>query len=417
MGTNIIPTDEFYDKPKTEQQGLVDDGHVVVNGEITETVPPPNKRNEVHAFEEPVSDLIADGLKGGKYTANELSPDFPISKEELDNLLRRMNYRPIDILTDHSGALRVTDTKGSAYIYTIEAVPFVSRCLDPTLTGYLLDSNERCSASMPQISTKRSSDFRGEYLDQAVSYWGIPEDEMVSQIDDGMGFAPSTLGPLPIVENLPDVESVVERFRSDPDSYRRKRHTVRGVKKSIKYHKARCRRNPSLGAFQAFSLYLMDISEYASVENDRQFRELVTQGSDILFRCLYGDLSPGKPTSWETFQATVHQELGEFDRRVMDIVEQQPTSNGQLADRWGFSDGKDVWDYLQSSGLSRYAARNSSEFVCATESARQHVQALEEDDEIDLSKTPPRIPMKRGISLSVSNKQEEDDNSGFDWSK
>jgi hypothetical protein len=413
----MIPTDEFYDRHKTEQRELVGEGHVVVDGEIAETLPSQDRRSGVYIFEDPVSDIVAENLKGGKYTANELSPEFPINKEELDDLLRWMKYKPIDILTNHFGALRVVDTKGSAYVYTIEAVPFASRCLDPTLSGYLLDSKDECSASLPQISTERNSNFRRKYLDQAVSYWGIPKDEIASQLDDRTEFVSSTLGPLPIVENLPNVESVTERFASDPDSYRRKRHTVRGVKKSIKYHKARCRRNPSLGAFQAFSIYLMDISEYASVENDHQFRELVTQGSNILFRCLYGDLSPGKPTSWDTFEVNINQELEGFDRRVVDIVEQQPTSNSQLADRWGFSDGKDVWGHLQSSRLGQYTARNSSGFICSTESARQHIQLLEEDSEVSINKSPPRVSIKRDVSLSVSDKQEEDDNSGFDWSK
>jgi hypothetical protein len=412
----MIPTDEFYSEPLSKKQELVDSGHVVVDGEIAETVPSPNKRGGVYVFDEPVADLIVDNLKGGRYTANELSPDFPIDKEELDDLLSWMKYKPETLLTEHFGVLRVANTEGSSYVYTIEAIPFAARCLDPTLSGYLLDSNDSCPISRPNISTKRSSKSRSEYLDKANSYWGIPEEEIENELDNQTGFAPSTLGPLPVVENLPNPENVVERFRSAADSYRRKRHTVESVKKNISYHKSWCRRNPSVGAFQSFSLYLMDISEYASIENDRQIRELATQGGQILFRCLYGNLAPGKSMEWQPFEVDIHDKnMSDFDRRVVDIVEQQPSSNSQLADRWGFDDGKDAWNYIHSR-ISKYATRNSESFICATESARQYVQDLEKNDDISISKDPPRIPTKRSIDLEVSEKQEEKD-SGFDWSK
>lgn len=411
----MIPTDEFYDKPEVERQELVDAGHVVVDGKIVDSVPS-HERGGVHVFEEPVTDLVVDRLKGARYTANKLAPDFPIDKEELDDLFNWMKYEPMDLLTDHFGVLRVAETEGTEYVYTVEAIPYSARCIDPTLSGYLLDANDRCPVSRPEISSNRSSRSQERYIEQATNYWGIPEDEFTLDLGDNGGFAKSTLGPLPVKHDLPDPERVIERFRSTEESYSRKRHSVNSVKKGISFHKSRCRRNPSLGAFQSFSLYLMDISEYALIENDSQLRELVTQGGEILYRCLYGNLWPGGSTSWRRFEVTIQDKtLDTFDRRVIDIIEQQPTSNGMLADRWEFEDGREVWDYLQSE-LDQYTTRNSDQFVCASESTRRYVGALEQDGKISLSKEPPRIPGKGNITLAVS-ENESNDNDGVDWAR
>lgn len=189
----MIPTDEFYSKPPSEKQELVDFGHVVVDGEIAEKVPSPNKRGGVYIFEDPVTDLVVDNLKGGRYTANELSPDFPIDKKELDDLLNWMKYKPETLLTEHFGVIRVADTEGASYVYTIEAIPFTARCLDP-LSGYLLDSNDRYPISRPSIPTKSSSKSRSKYLDRVNGYWGIPKEEIESEPDNQIEFATSTGG-------------------------------------------------------------------------------------------------------------------------------------------------------------------------------------------------------------------------------
>lgn len=228
--------------------------------------------------------------------------------------------------------------------------------------------------------------------------------------------ARSTLGPLPVVDELPDIARVIDRFQSVPDSYRRKRYNIQSVKKGISYYKSLCRRNPSLAAFQAFSLYLFDLNEYATIENDSQLRELVIQGGQILYRCLYGDLWPGGSTEWETFNVRVQGDLSMQDRRIIDIVEHQPTSNRQLADRWEFDDRKAVWNYLQTE-FSQFVTRNSDQFACATESARRYVQGPENNSKIELIKEPPRVPSRGNIALEVSEDQSKISGSEVNWNQ
>lgn len=286
----MIPVDEFYDKSREEKQRIVDNGQVVVNGEVADTIPPTDTRGGIYVFDNPVTDLVVDQLKGAQYTASEIQPEFPIDKQELDDLFGWMKYEPLELLVDHFGVLRVVDTEGASYVYTVEVVPFEARCIDPTLSGYLLDANDRCPISRPQISSKQDMRANNEYVEYATEYWDIPEAELTIHIDDDNQYATSTLGPLPVVNDLPNTDSVIERFQSTADSYRRKRHDVRNVKKNISFHKSRCRRNPSLGSFQSFALYLFDLNEYATIENNSELRELVIQGGEILYRCLYVSL-------------------------------------------------------------------------------------------------------------------------------
>lgn len=412
----MIPVGEFYRKPHTEQQKLVDDGHVVVNGEIANTIPSATSRGGVFVFDEPVTDLVVDQLKGAQYTANEIEPEFPIGKEEITDLFGWMKYQPLDLLADHYGVLRVADTEGTEYVYTVEVVPFQARCIDPTLSGYLLDADDDNPISRPTISTERDHGAFEEYLEQSTKYWDIPRDELKTQLNQDAGFAMSTLGPLAVATEFPDSERIIDRFKSVADSYQRKRHDVNRVKKNISFHKACCRRNPSLAAFQSFSLYLFDVNQYATIENDHQLRELVAQGGEVLYRCLYGNLWPGGQTPWQPFRVTINDELETSDRRVIDVVQHQPTSNGMLADRWEFDERRNVSDYLKTE-FDQYATRNSDGFICATESARRFVITLEENGRVELSKSPPRVPARGNITLEVSDTSKGMQGSGVDWTK
>ena len=56
--------------------------------------------------------------------------------------------------------------------------------------------------------------------------------------------------------------------------------------------------------------------------------------------------------------------------RVEDIVQLAPTSNGELADAWGLSAGKEAWQYLTSE-LDDYYERNAGHKIQPTEKARE----------------------------------------------
>lgn len=58
----------------------------------------------------------------------------------------------------------------------------------------------------------------------------------------------------------------------------------------------------------------------------------------------------------------------ETEKRLEDIVELQPTKNGELQDRWGMDSGSDVHSFLESE-LKDYYYRNENSLICATPEA------------------------------------------------
>jgi hypothetical protein len=58
----------------------------------------------------------------------------------------------------------------------------------------------------------------------------------------------------------------------------------------------------------------------------------------------------------------------EAQQRLADIVELQPTKNGELQDRWDMDSGSAVHSYLESE-LKDYYYRNEDSLICATPEA------------------------------------------------
>lgn len=68
---------------------------------------------------------------------------------------------------------------------------------------------------------------------------------------------------------------------------------------------------------------------------------------------------------------SVPDDLSEQDvRRLQDISELAPTKNGELAEKWGFDSGSDLYQYL-SSNLREYYERNHDSLIVLSEEGRE----------------------------------------------
>ncbi|MFB6071856.1 MAG: DUF5797 family protein [Halobacterium sp.] len=73
--------------------------------------------------------------------------------------------------------------------------------------------------------------------------------------------------------------------------------------------------------------------------------------------------------------------LSEEDReRLADVVELQPTKNGELQERWGMESGSEVHQYLEET-LRDYYYRDEDSMIRATTEAAALVGAAPEDGE------------------------------------
>jgi hypothetical protein len=64
--------------------------------------------------------------------------------------------------------------------------------------------------------------------------------------------------------------------------------------------------------------------------------------------------------------------------RLADIVERQPTKNGELQELWGMDSGSEVHQYLESE-LKEYYYRNDDSLICATPEATELIDGEDSD--------------------------------------
>jgi len=384
----MIPVDEFYKLPEERQAELVREGHVVVGGTIATSIP--DTHSDIHIFGDAVEDKIIQILKRGHYTVDEVVDELPLKKRIVSSTVSELRHRPQHLLAEYQSVLRVTATDGAAYVYTIEPLPFEVRVWDPTLFHHLLRVNE--TIELPDFPSDKMSwtDGRDQFVAHTIEYWGLPDSELPADTYQGISFARSVLGPLPI--SIPGSHSnVIERVRDVEGAYKRRKFDEDNTKHSISYFKSLCRRNPSLATFQAFALYLYDLGEYITTEGERQYRALLQAGTKLYCACLFGGYRPREVSEWQQFNVARIEELTRLEDRIVDIVELQPVGNSALSDRWGLANGSAVHQLL-TNDLSRYATRNTDNYVCATESALRYIKRLENEGKLKLSKMPPTVP-------------------------
>ncbi len=70
----------------------------------------------------------------------------------------------------------------------------------------------------------------------------------------------------------------------------------------------------------------------------------------------------------------------EARERLVDVVELQPTKNGDLQERWDMDSGSDVHQYLESE-LKEYYYRNEDSLICATPDAVELVGGPDADEQ------------------------------------
>ena len=98
----------------------------------------------------------------------------------------------------------------------------------------------------------------------------------------------------------------------------------------------------------------------------------------------------------------------EARERLADIVELQPTKNGELQERWGMDSGSDVHGYLENE-LKEYYYRDDDSLIRATTDAAELVDVdpgVESSD--DGTTTAVRVPRLQAQLVEVVPASDED---------
>ncbi|KOX92869.1 DUF5797 family protein [Haloarcula rubripromontorii] len=92
----------------------------------------------------------------------------------------------------------------------------------------------------------------------------------------------------------------------------------------------------------------------------------------------------------------------EARERLADIVELQPTKNGELQERWGMDSGSEVHQYLESE-LKEYYYRNDNSLICATPEAT----TLIDGEDSERIQTVTVTPLQQAIVDVIAGPDEE----------
>ncbi|WP_135302369.1 DUF5797 family protein [Haloarcula amylovorans] len=92
----------------------------------------------------------------------------------------------------------------------------------------------------------------------------------------------------------------------------------------------------------------------------------------------------------------------EARERLADIVERQPTKNGELQELWDMDNGSEVHQYLESE-LKEYYYRNEDSLICATPEAT----ALIDGEDSDRIQTITVTPLQAAIVDVIAGPDEE----------
>jgi hypothetical protein len=92
----------------------------------------------------------------------------------------------------------------------------------------------------------------------------------------------------------------------------------------------------------------------------------------------------------------------EASERLADIVELQPTKNGELQERWDMDSGSEVHQYLESE-LKEYYYRNDNSLICATPEAT----TLIDGEDSERIQTVTVTPLQQAIVDVIAGPDEE----------
>ncbi|WP_324758629.1 DUF5797 family protein [Haloarcula sp. GH36] len=92
----------------------------------------------------------------------------------------------------------------------------------------------------------------------------------------------------------------------------------------------------------------------------------------------------------------------EARQRLADIVERQPTKNGELQELWDMDSGSEVHQYLESE-LKEYYYRNDDSLICATPEAT----ALIDGEDSERVQTITVTPLQQAVVDVIAAPEEE----------
>lgn len=368
----MIPVDEFFQLPRDKQEQLVSRNQVIVDGDMSDTIPDPSE--SIYVLDSPPKAKIKELLKQGRYTLAELQDELPLSKQPIRDVLDSLRHNQQEVLSKDRAVFRVADTQGVAYVYSLEAIPFHARIADPLLFRTLdIGPSQLPTELLVSFDNVPESELN-TYIERTSEYWEFEKETIrheLSELSPSFGY--TKFGAVPLPTTLPKLDRDRSRFINPDVVYKRRRVNNRSIEIGTALRSSRVRQTPTLPVVQEFALYGFDMRHHHRT-SDNISSEIITNLETSFVKSL--DLSetpPDRVTRWQPPDLNLPiNEFSERDKRIADLVRLQPTKNSELEKKWGLDSGSQVHQYLTQE-LEEYFFRDESAFICATELAEEHI--------------------------------------------
>jgi len=227
---------DFYSLSHAEQRQLLNTKRVATTDALLSEIP--EDEPAVRVFEKSLEELVLDKLEHGHYTTAELADEFSVEQQTVRQIIRKYRRRGIDsftnesfkynLLTDRQGVIRVKNTTGQTFHYSLEKIPYFARLVDPTLGVSLLNFTDRLEEFprlLDDIPAGAATELDETYAMLLADFWGIDPQEVFDYITEfDREYVDTALMPFPVVDAPDEYDHVRDRFKQDPEVYTRYRN-------------------------------------------------------------------------------------------------------------------------------------------------------------------------------------------------
>lgn len=267
----MVSSEEFYELPKEDQRELVEERRVILDQDpVTEV---PEYGIPIRILDKPLITAIFDRLQNGRYTVSELADEIGVGDKHVRNVINQHRHRRFENLLEmYDSVLRAKDIRGPTLVYSLEAIPYFARLLDPTLGCSLLGWNESLQErfeSTDWIPAGKVTEIDEDYAWVISNFWDLDSDETFDYITEfDRRYVDTELGPLPVARGEEEYENVRNRLVEAENAYARRKGIDESTagEKIESFEVEHARGGGGMGFYQSLSLTFFDLLEYTRHE-------------------------------------------------------------------------------------------------------------------------------------------------------
>lgn len=326
---------DFYSVSHGKKKKLVNNKRVASNDSLLYNIP--DEKIPVRIFEKSLEELILDILEKNNYTIEQLADEFQVKKEDINDIIQKYrhignnvteNSSKLNLLRKRNGVIRVKNTEGSKYYYTLEKIPFFVRAVDPTLLFSLHEFKGKAD-EFPELTGKISKDevrkIDRKYSEIIGDFWEIESEKVINLVSKyDRKYIETTLFPLPVLENDLEYEEISSRLKQISNVYERSEVDSEKADEIMNYFSEFSECDIGFYIYQAFSIDLAHLKWCAEFDDGSSLKTInksllntINESVNDIFNILNPECE--NPEQIETSDEISYKNIS-IDRELLDLL-------------------------------------------------------------------------------------------------